>query len=296
MARKNRHSRVIPHTLRDLLIYMRVLRRRGHDNYLLGKLAPGERAEGVVKFLLEKGYRVGLKEHVDTIIVSDIHFGSKHSLADGLREALSQFTFKRLILNGDIFDRFDVELKDLQPSHIEFLQELDNLSTTHEVVWIEGNHDQGLADILTHVPVHTEYEWEYGGKRYLALHGDKFDRFYHEHPLLYTIGTEFYTFLQSLGPSTRRVCAFLKRKTKWYTSAITMSTQGALAYAKERNMDYVMCGHTHHVYQEADANTSYYNSGGWTESPCHFITVSEVGVRVHAFTAKGERLGVAFAS
>ena len=42
--------------IRDLLAYMRVLRHEGRQNYLLGKLAPGETLEGFVEYLLEKGF------------------------------------------------------------------------------------------------------------------------------------------------------------------------------------------------------------------------------------------------
>lgn len=40
----------------DLLSYMRILRNHGRQNYLLGKLAPGETIEGFVEYLLKKGF------------------------------------------------------------------------------------------------------------------------------------------------------------------------------------------------------------------------------------------------
>ncbi len=44
-----------PH-VRDLLLYMQLLRHEGRQNYLLGRLAPGESVEGFIEYLLEKGY------------------------------------------------------------------------------------------------------------------------------------------------------------------------------------------------------------------------------------------------
>ncbi|MFN5876361.1 MAG: hypothetical protein ACK45E_08790, partial [Ignavibacteria bacterium] len=41
---------------------------------------------------------------VDTLIVSDIHLGSDVSRAKPLVQLLRTHTFKRLILNGDVFD------------------------------------------------------------------------------------------------------------------------------------------------------------------------------------------------
>ena len=47
------------------------------------------------------------KEKIDTLILSDIHFGSELCNAELLLEILSRFNFKRLILNGDIFDHLN---------------------------------------------------------------------------------------------------------------------------------------------------------------------------------------------
>ena len=44
-----------PH-VRDLLLYMRILRHQGRDNYLLGRLAPHQTVEGFVSYLLEQGF------------------------------------------------------------------------------------------------------------------------------------------------------------------------------------------------------------------------------------------------
>lgn len=44
-----------PH-VRDLLLYMRLLRHEGRQNYLLGRLAPNQNIENFIEFLLEKGY------------------------------------------------------------------------------------------------------------------------------------------------------------------------------------------------------------------------------------------------
>ncbi|MFN4917762.1 MAG: hypothetical protein ACK5HH_09960, partial [Ignavibacteria bacterium] len=43
-------------------------------------------------------------EEVDTLIVSDIHLGSEVSRSKQLLDVIKQFQFKRLILNGDVFD------------------------------------------------------------------------------------------------------------------------------------------------------------------------------------------------
>ena len=52
------------------------------------------------------------KEKIDTLILSDIHFGSELCNAELLLEVLSRFKFKRLILNGDIFDHLNLEFEE----------------------------------------------------------------------------------------------------------------------------------------------------------------------------------------
>ena len=258
----------------EMVAYVKFLHSEGQDNMLLRHIGPPQKVENFMELLVaEDG-----KERVDTIIVSDLHLGSRLSLAHALEKALVRFSFKRIILNGDILDQLNTSLS---PAHHVLLTRLRALSRTHEVVWIEGNHDEGLDRLLGSigVAVRKEYEWGYRGKRYLALHGDQFDSFY---MMVQWVG----------GPMSRPFCSWLKRTTKLYTNAITSSVRGALKHAREREVDYVFCGHTHHVHYEKTDGVDYYNPGGWTESPCHLIAVSEGGIRIHAFDKTGEHLGL----
>jgi len=69
-----------------------------------------------------------------------------------------------------------------------------------EVVWVEGNHDLGLTDVMSHlvgVKVYQEYTWDYDGKKHLAVHGHQFDRFIVNNILLSHVGTFLHLVLQS---------------------------------------------------------------------------------------------------
>ncbi len=292
--------------IRDLLIYMRILRAEGADNRILRRLAQPQQVEDIVGLLVEHSAPLRLEE-VDTVVVSDVHIGSRHSLAGALNTALSTLSFKRLVLNGDIFDHLDFTPEDVawaldpqaplrgkfDPAHAELFRTLHTLSRTHEVVWIRGNHDDSLkehmADILP--TVHQEYRWEFDGKRYLAIHGDQFDRLSQERPRLYAFGTKFFYFLQRLGTWTRPFCVLLKRKTKLYTKALDFVTDGALSHAAAQKADYVLCGHTHTVRHQYRSGVHYYNSGSWTETFGNLITISSRGIHVHTFSTEGEHVG-----
>ena len=100
------------------------------------------------------------------------------------REALrvlEENRYRRLILLGDIFA--DLNFGRLKKEHWKFLgfiRKLSNPKRHVEVVWVEGNHDHGLTEIMSHlvgVRVYQEYQWNYLGLRHIAVHGHQFDSF-----------------------------------------------------------------------------------------------------------------------
>ena len=162
------------------------------------------------------------REEIDTLIVSDVHFGSELCNAELLLEVMSKFKFRRLVLNGDIFDHLNLEFEEktrhlrngqrprvkkhrLKKSHLNALSFISGLSKPEndcEVVWIEGNHDEGISYIFSSLigaTVYNEYMWEFAGKKCLAIHGDQFDQFYRDHSSLVDWGTWFYRRFRVLG-------------------------------------------------------------------------------------------------
>ncbi len=83
---------------------------------------------------------------MDTLILSDVHLGSEVSRAREASELLAETNFRRLVLLGDIFS--DLNFRRLTSDHWKFLSRIRKLSNPKrkvEVVWVEGNHDQGLS-------------------------------------------------------------------------------------------------------------------------------------------------------
>jgi len=88
----------------------------------------------------------------DTLILSDLHLGSEISRAEQATRMLRQDRFRRLILLGDIFS--DLNFHRLKKEHWRFLSYIRKLSNPKrgvEVVWVEGNHDRGLATMMAHL-------------------------------------------------------------------------------------------------------------------------------------------------
>src|ERR1051326_5477928 len=109
----------------------------------------------------------------DTVILSDLHLGSETSRAKAALQMLKETSFRRLILLGDIFS--DLNFRRLKKEHWQFLgyiRKLSNPKRGVEVVWVEGNHDVGLTQVMSHlvgVRVYQEYSWDFQGLRHVAV-------------------------------------------------------------------------------------------------------------------------------
>ena len=228
----------------------------------------------------------------DTLILSDVHLGSDTSRAREATCVLKQNRFRRLILLGDIFA--DLNFRRLTKEHWKFLgyiRKLSNPKRDLEVVWVEGNHDQGLSDIMSHlvgVDVYQEYSWEFDGKKHLAIHGHQFDRFGINSVRLSYLGTILYLQLQRLDLKGMPITRMIDRlNTRWLRMSSKVAS-GALFHARLRKVDRIFCGHTHAAMQEEREGICYYNSGGWVDSKLTYITVDTEGVRIHQYVEPAE--------
>src|SRR5579864_57657 len=185
----------------------------------------------------------------DTLILSDVHLGSECSRARDATQVLKDHRFRRLILLGDIFA--DLNFGRLTKEHWKFLgyiRKLSNPKRNVEVIWVEGNHDQGLTDIMSHlvgVRVYQEYVWHYAGMRHLAIHGHQFDRL--------------------------------------VANNLRLNYLGTLLYLRLEKADRIFCGHTHVAMQKERDGLHYYNAGGWIDSKPTYITIDEEGVQIHEY-------------
>lgn len=215
-------------------------------------------------------------EEVDTLIVSDIHLGSEVSRSKQLLDVIKQFQFKRLILNGDVFD--DLNFKRLSKSDWKFLSYIRKVSghkIDSQVTWVIGNHD-GVAEILSHllgIEVLEEYVWEFENKKYLALHGHQFDSFITENARLTDIASYLYLLLQKVDSEQQQLSRWVKRTSKKWLQLSDSSADSAIAYARKKGAHFVFCGHTHIPLLKEHNGILYCNSGCWTDRPSHYITI-----------------------
>lgn len=228
----------------------------------------------------------------DTLILSDLHLGAETSRAREATRVLKENRFRRLILLGDIFA--DLNFARLTKEHwkcLGYIRKLSNPRRNIEIVWVEGNHDHGLTNIMSHlvgVRVYQQYDWEYRGMRHVAIHGHQFDGFQVSNVRLSKLGTSLYLKLQALDFKSKPVVRFIDRlNTKWLRMSPKVSS-GALRHARLQEAGRIFCGHTHQALHLEENGIHYYNAGGWVDSRMTYLTVDETGVQIHEYQERAD--------
>lgn len=222
----------------------------------------------------------------DTVIISDLHLGSKVTRTRALLQLLQTVRFKRLIINGDVFD--SINMKRLNRHHwkiLSLLRKLTDKENDTEVIWIRGNHD-GYSDLISQllgVQVLDEYLFEWNGKRVLVFHGDIFDKFITKYPLITDIADFLYRTIIYLDPASKRLGRWIKRNSKTFIRNTEKVRKGAVQYAKHHRAEIVVCGHTHYVESSEQDGVKYLNPGSWTDSPTHFVGITADQIQIVKF-------------
>lgn len=226
---------------------------------------------------------------IHTLVISDVHLGSRVSRADSLLRLLRSYRvgkhewrFRQLLLLGDIFDGLNFDrLKRHAWQVVGLLREITDEESNAKVIWVAGNHDLALIDLMSHlvgVKVYEEFEWEVANKSFLAMHGHQFDKWIVNYPTLCKLPAWIYEGIQQLDGPNQRFSRFVKEKSKKWLRINDEVAQGLIDYARKQGKSYdgLFAGHTHFAdaIEYPELNTFYYNSGCWTgkQNP-NFITV-----------------------
>ncbi len=239
-----------------------------------------------------------------TLLLSDIHLGNRHCNTALLNEVLDRQPYDRLILNGDTLN--SVNLRKLTGPHWSVLDRLRKLARSRELILIRGNHDHegdhvpnfngtghlngtgaaiekpgiGTANVLPgllDVPMQEEYRLDVGGKKYLVLHGDRFDP-----TLNYPVVTEVACFCYQLTTKVnKKLAKWLKKKSKRWGGVLEFVRGKSVEHAQILGVDGVITGHTHFAEDSRVDHVHYLNTGCWTEYPCSYIAVNGGEVSLH---------------
>lgn len=224
---------------------------------------------------------------VDTLLVSDIHLGSSVSRAADLLEQLKHYSFKRLVLLGDVFD--NLNFKRLKNDHwklLTYIRDLTEPEVGVEVVWVLGNHDAPLENFSSFIGADgvAEFIWELNGKKYIAIHGHQFDSFIRRNKLFSTVAAFSFLAVQRFSGANQKFPRFLKKLSKGWLRLSKQVADKAMLNAKAKGAVVAFCGHTHKAIQFSLGPIRYYNTGSSTDIPASFITIDDQGtVETHMY-------------
>ena len=235
--------------------------------------------------------------HYRALFISDVHLGTRSAQAEMLLDFLRETEAQSIYLVGDIIDFWKVRRGPHWPqSHNDVVQKLLRKSRKGaRVVFVPGNHDEGLRDYcdvnfggieLRRDTIHTTAK----GQRYLVLHGDEFDVIVRYAKWLAFLGDRSYELALWLnGPLNwlRRhvgydywsLSGFLKSRVKTTVNFIGEFEHALAAEGTRRRVDGIICGHIHCAADRHIGPMHYMNTGDWVES-CTAIAETNSGEMV----------------
>lgn len=220
------------------------------------------------------------------IFISDVHLGTHGCQAELLLDFLRHNESEYLYLVGDIIDGWRLSKRWYWPSaHNVVIQKiLRKARKGTKVIYIPGNHDEflrqyvGLGIVLGDIQLLEEtVHVAANGRRYLVLHGDRFDGVVRYHKGIAMLGSWAYDMVVILNGwfnSLRRrlglpywsLAAYLKRRVKDAVKFIVNFEESVVKDAKAQGMDGAICGHIHHPNTRLIEGIHYINDGDWVET------------------------------
>lgn len=219
-----------------------------------------------------------IRRQVETLIISDTHFGTTACRARALLALLNTFWIQdHFVLLGDIFQDLNFRrISGVQWQVISRIRKLTSPELSLRQVWIRGNHDEASLTVLSHLlglEVLEEFKWEHSGKRFLATHGDQFDTVVQKFPFLVRMAIGFHALIRIVDPQHNHINDWLDGGYQHWLRKSKQVAKYALHHGNEQRVDYMICGHTHTAMRKRTGNIEYINSGCWVKDPCSFVTV-----------------------
>jgi UDP-2,3-diacylglucosamine pyrophosphatase LpxH len=214
-----------------------------------------------------------------TIIISDVHLGSKASRTKDVLEFLEKNSCNRLILNGDIIDMWSIrrggKWKD---AHTKFIKKILKISKKIEVIYVIGNHDDFLEEFnpihISNIKLAKEYQMtDIKGRKLFVFHGDVLDVFITKIKWLSIAGSIGYDialwlnriynwYRERRGLPYYSISKEIKSRVKSAVNFVNDFEDNAIRLAKIKDCDIAVCGHIH----QTELKENYMNSGDWCEN------------------------------
>ena len=223
-------------------------------------------------------------QHFRAIFISDIHLGTRRAQTEALLEFMRVTSSDHLYIVGDFIDNWALRKAwHWDQFHNDVIQKLLRKARKGtKLIYIPGNHDENFRNFVSlrlgRVAVLEDaVHLAANGKRYLVLHGDKFDGVVRFAPWLAKLGDTAYELSMALNTTVNRVrrffhlpywslSAYLKYRVKKAVEFISHFEDAVVREAKQRNCQGVICGHIHTPDDREIDGIHYLNDGDWVES------------------------------
>ncbi len=241
---------------------------------------------------------------IKTLLLSDIHLGTKDSKTEEILSLLETIEFEKLILVGDIVDGWALSRgSKLKKNHTKLIRKFLKLSEKKiEIIWLRGNHDDFLSDIIPYSMGNIHIKEDYvlktkNGKDYYIFHGDAFDVFVTKMGWIAKIGSIGYDialwlnrwynrYRKRMGKPYFSLSKKIKNSVKKATNFINSFEDVISDMAKQKGYDGVICGHIHHPEDKVINGVHYINCGDWVENLTYVIEDYDGNLTVHSFIKK----------
>ncbi len=222
--------------------------------------------------------------HYRTLFISDVHLGTRSCQADLLLDFLRDHEADTIFLIGDIIDFWRIRRGAIWPqAHNDVIQKLlRKVRKGTRIVYIPGNHDEGMRDFcgmhfggieIERQAIHTMAD----GRRFLIMHGDEYDVVVRYARWLAFLGDRGYELAlwanwplnfvrRRLGLGYWSLSSYLKLRVKTAVNFIGEFERNLADEARRKGADGVICGHIHHAASRDIDGIHYVNTGDWVES------------------------------
>ncbi|WP_342643510.1 UDP-2,3-diacylglucosamine diphosphatase [Rhodoligotrophos ferricapiens] len=219
-----------------------------------------------------------------TIWISDFHLGTRRAQTELLLDFLRHTESDTLYLVGDVIDNWALKKRWYwTQTHNDVIQKiLRKARKGTKVIYIPGNHDDYFRDFAEarfgRICVKLEaMHTTASGRRYLVMHGDKFDGVVRYAKWLAVLGDRAYglsIIINSVFNRVRRLfglpywslSAYLKYKVKRAVEFVSRFEDALVHEARRQGADGVICGHVHTPQMRDIGGVHYCNDGDWVES------------------------------
>lgn len=221
-----------------------------------------------------------------TLVLSDLHLGTKFSKVREVCDFLSGSDCETLIFNGDTIDGWQVTRNKYQfwgQEQARFFRIILKMVEKHgtQVFFLRGNHDDFLDKIIPmamgKLNLLKDMILESGGLKFFVTHGDVFDNITSNMKWMAKLGDVMYNILLKINVLYNRIQSWRGRPYYSFSQAIKNSVKKAVSNASDfdkmltdmartKGCQGVICGHIHRPEDRMIDGIRYLNSGDWVET------------------------------